>query len=101
MLLLRILGSLALLFFVYVFIGAMTVRLHYALAKIRPNWTFLSWVHEGWGTTFPNEIYLALWPIYYVNLMCWSFGGFIRAVVRITGVSNLRYYNENQDTVKK
>lgn len=101
MLLLRILGFLALLFCVYVFIGAMTVRLHYALAKRCPDWTFLSWVHDDWGTTFPNEMYLAFWPIYYVKLIGWSFGGFIRAVVRITGVSNLSYYNENQDTLKK
>lgn len=101
MILFKILGFLAALFFIYVLIGSMTVRLHYALAKRCPDWTFLSWVNDQWDLTFPNEKYLAIWPWYYFRLVFWSLGAFIRAVVRISGVSNLDYNSGSGDTVTK
>lgn len=85
----------------YLFFGVITVRFHYAIARRLPKWSFLKWVNTGWNESFSNELYFSLWPSYWVQLIVWSVVALFLYIMKISGVSTLKYHQTTEDTLEK
>jgi hypothetical protein len=85
----------------YLFVGVITVRFHYAIARRFPKWSFLKWVNVGYPESFPNELYFSLWAYYWFQLAAWIVVASFSYFIRISGVSTLKYHQTPKDTLEK